>query len=118
MRQSMKQRMKFVRQNRIEKIRKQLLDKLEIAKEILVNKFHAKRIILIGSLRSGNNLHHFSDIDLVVEGLGSDYLKAGGYLIDHIGNCIDLKPFEMLDENFKEHILLTGKTIYFRQDRV
>jgi predicted nucleotidyltransferase len=112
----MKQRMKFVRKSRVKKIRKLLLDKLEVAREILVNKFHAKRIILIGSLQNGNNLHHFSDIDLVVEGLGKDYLKAGGYLIDHIGNCIDLKPFEMLDENFKEHILLTGKVIYLSDD--
>ncbi len=118
MRQSMNQRMKIVRKNRIEKTRKMLPNKLEVAREILINKFHAKRIILIGSLQNGNNLHHFSDIDLIVEGLGKDYLKAGGYLIDHIGNCIDLIPFEMLDENFKEHILLTGKIIYSRQDRV
>ena len=114
MRQLMKQGMKLVRKRRVEGIRKQLLDKLEIAKEILVNKFHAKRIILIGSLLNEHNLHYFSDIDIVVEGIGSDYLKAGGYLIDHIGDCIDLKPLEMLDENFKEHVLLTGKIIYFR----
>ncbi len=112
MKQSINQRIQSVRKYRAEKTRRMLLDKLEKARQILVNKFHVKRVILIGSLNNRNSLHSFSDIDLIVEGLGNNYLKAGGYLIDHIGECIDLKPLEMLDEDFKEYVLLTGKVIY------
>lgn len=109
---SMLERMKFVRRSRSEKNRKILLKKLEIAKKILVREFHAKRIILFGSLISENAIHPFSDIDLVVEGLEKNYLKAGGRLIDALGEHIDLKPFEMLDDNFKKQILKDGKVIF------
>ncbi len=114
--QSINQRIKFVRMQRTKKTRRMLLDKLKKASQILVDKFHVKKIILIGSLNNKKNIHPFSDIDLIVEGLGNNYLKAGGYLIDHIGDCIELKPFEMLDEDFKDYVLLTGKAIYTSDD--
>lgn len=114
--QSINQRIKSVRMQRSEKTRKMLLDKLKKASQILVDKFHVKKVILIGSLNNKSNIHPFSDIDLIVEGLGNNYLKAGGYLIDHIGDCIELKPFEMLDEDFKDYVLLTGKVIYTSDD--
>lgn len=109
---SLLKRIKHVRNNRSEKVKKQLLKKLEVAKHILVNDFHAKRIILIGSLNCEEKVHPFSDIDLIVEGLGENYLKAGGRLIDILGECIDLKPFEMLDKNFKKQVLKFGTIIY------
>jgi len=63
-------------------------------------------------LAHGKEVHPFSDIDLVVEGLGDNYLKAGGRLIDEVGECIDLKPLEMLEKDFKEYVLQYGKVIY------
>lgn len=106
------QRMAIVRKRRIEKSRKVLLDKLEIARQILINEFHPKRIILHGSLSRENDVHPFSDIDIIVEGIEDNYLKAGGRLIDVLGECIDLKPLEMLEKDFKDYVLQYGKVIY------
>ena len=112
MTKTLHQRMMGVRERRIEKNKKALLDKLEIAKQILISEFHPKKIILHGSLAHGNCVHRFSDIDLVVEGLGDEYLKAGGRLLDTLGDCIDMKPLEMLEKDFKDYVLRYGKVIY------
>ncbi|HIE35689.1 MAG TPA: hypothetical protein EYP89_00425, partial [Candidatus Omnitrophica bacterium] len=71
------------------------------AKEILIEEFSPKRIIVFGTFVKGN-LHNFSNLDIIVEGLGDDYLKAGERLIDMLGEDIDLKSFEALDEDFKK----------------
>lgn len=105
-------RMAVIRKKRAEESKDVLLKKLEIATRILIEEFHPKKIILHGSLVRGDDVHAFSDIDLVVEGLGNGYLRAGGRLIDALGECIDLKPLEMLDGDFKDHVLKTGKIIY------
>lgn len=112
MTKTLHQRMMGVRERRIEKNKKALLDKLEMAKQILISEFHPKKIILHGSLVHGNGVHNYSDIDLVVEGLGDNYLKAGGRLLDELGDCIDLKPLEMLEQDFKSYVLQYGKVIY------
>lgn len=72
----------------VEESKNILLKKLEITKQILINEFHPKKIILHGSLAQGKDVHPFSDIDLVVEGLEDDYLGAGGRLIDALGECL------------------------------
>lgn len=112
MTKTLRKRIMAVRERRSKENRRTLLEKLETAKLILINEFHPKKIILHGSLARGNGVHHFSDIDLVVEGLGDGYLKAGGRLLDALGACIDLKPFEMLEKDFKDHVLRYGKVIY------
>ena len=52
-----------------------------------------------------------------MEGLRENYLKAGGRLIDALGECINLKPIEMLDEDFKKHMLQYGEIIYSAGDK-
>lgn len=64
---------------------KELREKLIRVKEILTKEFHPQRIYLFGSFIKGN-LHSQSDIDIVVEGLGDNWLRAGGRLIDTLGN--------------------------------
>lgn len=90
---------------------KELGEKLIRIKEILTKEFHPKRIYLFGSFIKGN-LHSQSDIDIVVEGLGDDWLRAGGRLIDTLGECVDLKPWELLDEDFRREVVRRGKLIY------
>ena len=90
---------------------KELEEKLKEAIRTLTQEFKPKRIFLIGSLAK-NKVHYSSDIDLVVEGLGDDYLRAGGMLLDRLGEDIDLKPYEYLDEDFRKKVLKEGKLIY------
>ena len=71
------------------KKKKELKEKLKEAIRILTQEFKPERIFLIGSLAK-DKVHYLSDIDLVVEGLGSDYLRAGGMLLDRLGEDIDL----------------------------
>lgn len=105
-------RIEDVRKSRSEKAKKLLLEKLETAKQILINDFHPRKIILFGSLLTEDKVHSYSDIDIIVEGLGDNYLQAGGRLIDALGECIDLKSLEMLDDDFKNQVLKFGKVIY------
>tara|TARA_Y100000031_G_C7953784_1_gene262721 strand:+ start:190 stop:414 length:225 start_codon:yes stop_codon:yes gene_type:complete len=72
---------------------------------------------LFGFLLCEKKLHPLFDIDLIVEGLRENYLKAGGRLIDALGECINLKPIEMLDEDFKKHMLQYGEIIYSAGDK-
>lgn len=116
MTKTLHQRMITIRERRSKKNKNALFDKLEIAKKILINEFHPKKIILHGSLAHGKSIHRFSDIDLIVEGLGDNYLKAGGRLLDELGECIDLKPLEMLEKDFKDYVLRYGKVIYASND--
>jgi len=83
------------------KEKRELQNKLKKAKEILIEEFSPKRIIVFGTFVKGN-LHNFSNLDIIVEGLGDDYLKAGERLIDMLREDIDLKSFEALDEDFKK----------------
>ena len=48
----------------------------------------------------------------MVEGLGDDYLKAGGMLLDRLGEDIDLKPYEYLDKDFRKKVLEEGRIVY------
>ena len=83
------------------KEKRELQNKPKKAKEILIEEFSPKRIIVFGTFVKGN-LHNFSNLDIIVEGLGDDYLKAGERLIDMLREDIDLKSFEALDEDFKK----------------
>ena len=90
---------------------RELREKLIRVKEILTKEFHPLRIYLFGSFIKGN-LHSQSDIDIVVEGLGDNWLRAGGRLIDTLGECVDLKPWELLNEDFRREVVRRGKLIY------
>lgn len=89
----------------------------ELAKkcgEILINKYKAKRVFLIGSLAKGI-IHSKSDIDLVVEGLTPElYIKALAELYDSLspGMELNLIPFEDAFKSLKEKTLKEGKLIY------
>ncbi|MCF6149858.1 MAG: nucleotidyltransferase domain-containing protein [Candidatus Kuenenia sp.] len=74
--------------------------------KILVEKYHIKKIILIGSCLNKNSFHFHSDIDLCVKGLeGSLYFKALGELLIKAGEFnVDLIPIENATERMKGYI--------------
>ncbi|MGA1865803.1 MAG: nucleotidyltransferase family protein [bacterium] len=86
---------------------------IEILRDILIRKYHIKKIILIGSCLNENNFHSHSDIDLCVEGLPHNcFFKALGELLIEAGEFnVDLIPIEDANTRMKEYIK-KGKIIY------
>lgn len=81
---------------------------------ILTTKYLVKKVFLIGSLVHGI-VHERSDIDLVVEGLPSEfYIKALSELNDLLppGVEINLIPFEDAFESLKEKTIKEGELVY------
>ena len=112
MKNALQERMARVKEKRRKESRRILSEKLEQAKRILVTEFCPKRIILCGSLAGGSEGHPCFDLDPLFEGLGEDYLKAGGRLLDALGEVVDLKPLEMLEPGFRDHVLKHGEILY------
>lgn len=86
---------------------------LEDLVRILVEKYHVKKVVLIGSCLNKDSFHFHSDIDLCVKGLeGSLYFKALGELLIRAGEFdVDLIPIEDATERMKGHIE-KGEVLY------
>ena len=85
------------------------------AAEILVEKFGANKVYLIGSLKSKDEFQQASDIDLVVEGLKAEkYFKALSFIWGLLpkGMKLDLIPLEETDGYFRSNILEEGIILY------
>ena len=81
---------------------------------VLKNKYKVKRVFLIGSIVRGI-IHEGSDIDLVVEGLSTDfYMKALTELWDLLPAGLDLNliPFEDAFESLKDKAFKEGELVY------
>jgi len=94
--------------------RKELRKIAEKCVWILKDKYKVKKTFLIGSLVEGL-VHEGSDIDLVVEGLSSEYyIKALTELWDILpaGVELNLIPFEDAFESLKEKTLKEGELMY------
>ena len=75
--------------------------------------YGAKRILLYGSLCRAGQFQQNSDIDLVVEGIPPHhFIRAASDLMMTMDWPIDLKPFEDLDDLFREKIIKKGDLIY------
>lgn len=105
------ERMITNRLKRIEAHKKALHDDLRRSIEILTRYYHVKSIILFGSMVTGK-INLGSDIDLVVEGLGDQFVKALGHCMKECRTKIDIKPLEALDPQFKKTVLERGRLIY------
>ncbi len=84
--------------------------------DILANKYHVKRVILIGSCIKEESFHHYSDIDLCVEGLPKNlYFQAVGELIMESGEFeVDIIPMEEATERMMKYIK-KGEIFYERE---
>lgn len=88
-----------------------LQNDLKRAVNILTHHYSVRRIILFGSLATGK-IGAGSDVDLIVEGLGNQFLKAFGHCMRECETNIDIKPLEDLSPQFKDAVLEKGKIIY------
>lgn len=86
--------------------------------KILVEKYGAKRVYLIGSVAREMGVHEDSDIDLVVEGLANEhYLKAFGELCFDVLNGVELNliPLEDAFETIKQELREEGVYLYGKE---
>lgn len=98
--------------DRNEKLRKEALTVALNLKEILVRDYHAKKVILFGSVIQPGEFHSRSDIDIAVEGLPKDlHFQALGRLVFASDFEVDLKPIEDVSGLIAERIR-KGKVIY------
>lgn len=85
-------------------------------KTTLIHQFGARRIILFGSLTKGR-FREGSDIDVVVAGIPpGEFFPALAAVNREAEAWVDLKPWEDLDEHFRQRILATGIIIYAGDD--
>ncbi|MGE5342810.1 MAG: nucleotidyltransferase family protein [Candidatus Omnitrophota bacterium] len=90
------------------------IQKARECSSFLSQKYHIKKVYLIGSLVNGI-FHDRSDIDLVVEGLPAGlYIKALTELYDMLppGVELNLIPYEDAFDSLKERTVREGQLIY------
>lgn len=80
---------------------------------LLVNKYGARKVVLIGSLADKNRFGFHSDIDLCVAGLPDTlYFRAVGECLVLSGEFdIDIIPYENLPPHKREQVM-KGKVLY------
>ncbi|HAK89101.1 MAG: hypothetical protein A2077_05815 [Nitrospirae bacterium GWC2_46_6] len=98
-----------------EKLRRQALKVSQRLGEILISDFHAKKVVLFGSILDKDGFREGSDIDMAVEGLPAElYFAALGRLIMESPFDIDLKPIEEVSPLLKQRIE-KGKVLFERK---
>jgi predicted nucleotidyltransferase len=90
--------------------REQLLERIREAAAMLKSRFHARRVVLFGSLAHAAWFTPDSDVDLAVEGLsGDDYWQAWWAVEEIIGDRqVDLVEIETVGESLKRSIQRHG----------
>lgn len=107
---------------RLKKEKIQQQEKIAVAKKIaeecaqlLVERYGAKRVYLIGSLAREGVFHEMSDIDLVVEGLPSHcYIAALTEVWDRLpkGFHVDLIPIEDSFDGIRQRVKREGVLLH------
>ena len=81
--------------------------------QLLSLKFPFRKLYLFGSTVKMVKLNRQSDIDLVIEGLPEElFLKAYGFLIRQADFPVDLKPWEILDQQLRKKVRKEGVILY------
>ncbi len=97
----------------IAKRRRRALTAARKAARLLKEKFGAKEVVLFGSLARRGSFTLFSDIDLAVKGMPSEfYLDAADALLNlNTGFKIDLAEMEACSSTMLKHIERDGKPL-------
>lgn len=89
----------------------ELRQHLPAAKQLLVERFGARRVVLFGSLASGNVTDR-SDVDLAVEGLQPDgYFTALADLTGLFDSPVDLVEIERAPASLLARLQLEGREL-------
>lgn len=100
-------------QKRKERCRSRALQEAKRLSTLLSQRFSFERLYLFGSaMREGGFTRH-SDLDLAIQGLTrSHFLKAYALLIKESDFPVDLKPWELLDEQTRQRVKSEAMVIY------
>ncbi len=80
---------------------------------LLSQHFSYERLYLFGSIVRDRGFTRHSDIDLVIKGLDRHlFLKAYALFIKESDFPIDLKPWELLDEQTRQCVETEGMVLY------
>lgn len=86
-------------------------ERLPEAKAVLIEKYHAKRVVLFGSLATGS-YHESSDVDLAVAGMPAvSYFRALADLMTLFGVPVDLVRVEEAVPSLRTHIEEDGQPL-------
>ncbi len=92
--------------------------KLEIIKEIILKKIDCEAILLFGSYARGTQ-NAESDIDIAIKSnekiSKKEIFETRLELEETIKNDVDLINLDNINDDFKYEILMTGKTLYCKE---
>lgn len=79
---------------------------------VLAEKYKVRRIILFGSLKTGE-FTETSDIDIAVEGIKDEDFFSALAAVNRVSRfSVDLKPLEDLEPNFRLQVCMKGELVY------
>jgi len=94
----------------------QRMKALQEAKKLsidLAKQFPYERVYLFGSVLKKGRFTRHSDIDIVIKGLdGTLFLKAYAFLLGQGNFLVDLKPWELLNEDTRKKVEEEGVVLH------
>jgi len=101
------------REKRKESLREKALREAKELSSILTSHFPYQKLYLFGSVLKNQRFTPHSDLDLVIKGLDSSlFLKAYAFLLRRSNFSVDLKPWELLNDDVKQRVEKEGIILY------
>lgn len=100
-------------QKRKDRWRSRALQEAKRLSTLLSQHFSFERLYLFGSAMRERGFTRHSDLDLAIQGLARGlFLKAYALLIKESDFPIDLKPWELLDEQTRQRVKTEAMVLY------
>ncbi len=95
-------------QSRVDDRARRVRDLLPAVKQLLTDRYGARRVVLFGSFARGDS-RESSDVDIAVEGLdGARYFTAMSELSGLLASPVDLVELESAQPSLRERIAFEG----------
>ena len=105
-----------LKEKRSEEQRIRALQEAKKLSIVLAERFPYERAYLFGSALKKRRFTRHSDIDIVIKGLdGTLFLKAYAFLLGESDFRVDLKPWELLNEQTRKKVREEGVVLHERE---
>lgn len=102
-----------LKEKRSEEQRMKALQEAKRLSMVMAERFPHERTYLFGSVLKKKKFTRYSDIDIVIKGLDETlFLKAYAFLLGESNFPVDLKPWELLNEQTKKKVREEGVVLY------